>query len=920
MLPDVSPVYEEEVIFSAVNSSTTVNSKECYRKMTKQESPFWNFSQDPLKGIRARVPVGPAGYRDTVILPIEQTNSVRLIEKQCHLIVEKLQYSAHYSDPVRFEKKLERFRAKYLYFFDRDIKKEGITKPHELTKATLEVLAEKYPNYPAWKYSNIYDGYTLFADGEWHSFKRGYGLGMANSLTTIIQCAIFKYTLKYYVENYEQCGDISAMFLNDDCEIGIENENDLADFIDVDDEILTRFQIIRSNKKSTYGRSTVFCEVYYEEGVDLSDKQSYKLNEIYQTFAQQNITAAKGLVSNLSSQILVSDIRDYLKDIVSFWGYEFYPGEYERPYSLGGWISPTLMGVKLDALYCDQVLTKEEYQAWLTISQVSHPRKWLRKIDKNLPFYDPLFILYGELNLPEKDKAKFNHMQTFRSVMEKFYKPKTDREDGMILSNFKKARRRQFENCRWQGIRKRAVFYQELVEFYSEKDVMPPIDCITGYESYPDLEIPRPRYKNANPLMSYIKYYNMDLFNEVIPERYSYRNTSIKKKMTAEERRAIFKYTELFRGNEIFVSDIALYDDFYIRSPWRNNGNVLTAFCNLSAHVKIPLTDQEDNVTDLEIHMLNALSGPHGPYIEKFYRRFGLVVFEPGVLEDLQVHIANTFPKEEPFDEDEYQYVLGSYRKVQAGEIPEYLTRKRNLFDSLERSGTQRVELPSGEIRIEVDAYDFLFPEMDEMSQEETIIENPEEEIDIEEQNSESEEEILETQEVEEDEIEALQRRLRSQFLSRQPIEEEIIEEVADQSEEDESEEEDLLDIVDQVPITEINLSDHGICGFRDFATWHFQSDLPVHPELEPFFRELSVMFFNLTNSIGYTRQQFIDGVPQSQLMGHANWEEFKFILEQSNAEFDDQGRPTGHWEGANLFDDSSGEEAEGDTLFDGLW
>jgi hypothetical protein len=938
LLPDdIGAVNESEIIYSAINSSTSINNK--FEKVRKLDTEYWKFSDYPLTGRRARVPVGPAGYRDTVILPIEQTNSIRLIEKQCHYIVERLKYSAHFQDPGKFERKLEKFRAKYNYFFDRDIKKEGITKPHQLMKITLEVLKEKYPDFPAWRYSGIYDSYRLLVDDQLHIFKRGYGLGMANSLTTIIQCALFTVTLKYYNENFEQSGKISALFLNDDCEIGIQYEEDLAEFIDADDEILKRYQVVRSAKKSSYGQCTVFCEIYYQEGVDLSKKESYKLNEIYQCFAQQNITVAKTLVSNLSSQILVSDIREYMKDIISFWGYEFYIGEWNQPYSIGGWISPTLIGVKLDAIFVDQELTYDQRRAWHAISTTGHPKKWLRKIDPHRPFYDPLFILYGTLNLPEKDKVILNHMQTYRSMRERYYKPANDRENSAIISKYKNSRYLAFKRAGNQRLT-RDKFFLEMKEYYSEKDVMPPFESIVSSHQIEDRIIPKPKFVNVNPMMSYLEYYNRGLFPKVPPERYSWKNNSIRKKMTAEERRAIFKYVELFRGNE-YVDEVCYYEDFYCSSSWRNNGNMLSAYATLTGRVELPeVADlSRERITDGEVYILNSLSGPYGKYVERLLNSIG-----QDVLNHVdEIHdLIDTIPYREIPSEDEFHIVLGDL--VRKPTFPDINVREihREILENILTYERRQIILPSGEIRIEqeenfMQAFDLGEYEFENDN---VIAEIADDEIDDEEEPISPEEEITIPQEIGEDAFARMQANLaimRQQLLNTEEDDEEEVQRVEDEYDsEDEYDhsdiEEEYLDdeIIEEappeeeeteqmVPLTEININDHGVCGFGDFATWRSNKTLPVLEPLEVYYRRLDPMFFNLTNTL-ISREDLLNRVPVRQLVEDPDWETYKAILVHSNAEFDAEGLPTGHWNNINLLDDPGGDETGEDLLFDGLW
>jgi hypothetical protein len=94
-----------------------------------------------------------------------------------------------------------------------------------LLKATLEVLADRYPDIEIYQYSDFYDEYNLKVDDKIISLKRGHGLGMANSLTTLYQIVLHYLTLLEAEEQNEvmegQCG---ILVFNDDFVAGIKSE------------------------------------------------------------------------------------------------------------------------------------------------------------------------------------------------------------------------------------------------------------------------------------------------------------------------------------------------------------------------------------------------------------------------------------------------------------------------------------------------------------------------------------------------------------------------------------------------------------------------------------------------------------------------------------------------------------------------
>jgi len=68
----------------------------------------------------------------------------------------------------------------------RDFKKCGITFPRPLIKATCEVLKKKYPESRFELLEAYLDPIYTLEDGTPYSTKRGFFLGMANALVTLV--------------------------------------------------------------------------------------------------------------------------------------------------------------------------------------------------------------------------------------------------------------------------------------------------------------------------------------------------------------------------------------------------------------------------------------------------------------------------------------------------------------------------------------------------------------------------------------------------------------------------------------------------------------------------------------------------------------------------------------------------------------
>jgi len=160
----------------------------------------------------------------------------------------------------------------------RDFKKEGMTKPRQLLRDCLEVLKKRYPNCEAFEYPDFYDEFPVEKDGKVYYPCRGHGLGMANSLTTLIQI-IVQYMVYEEVESEIQLNFITH---NDDIVIRIDgDESDLEEYWSADSNVTESLGMIRNNKKSFWSKTGfVFIERYRSShSLTLDKKESYRRRE-----------------------------------------------------------------------------------------------------------------------------------------------------------------------------------------------------------------------------------------------------------------------------------------------------------------------------------------------------------------------------------------------------------------------------------------------------------------------------------------------------------------------------------------------------------------------------------------------------------------------------------------------------------------
>jgi len=516
------------------------------------------FERKPSVTKRSFIHVKPAGIRDSVIQSVGRTNSIQLIEEQVSQIVEQIPYSLHIRNQEEFERKLDRFSAHYSYFFNRDIKKEGITKPRILITLMLEVLKEEFPECPAWKYSGIYDYWLVYdPQTEEKTYRlRGHGQGMANSLTTLMQCALFNICIKEFAEEEDISAGIGAIFLNDDCSVGFEEIEDLESYVDFEDTFLQRFDIIRNNEKSHRGYLLVFCEIYIWMRRYMK-KDSYRITEIYNIFASQNIATAKILAANLSKHVNLTDLEGYLRDIVNFWGYEFYEGEWDKPYLFGGWFSPAMKGIRIDMLYYTG--SYDEIKAYETIKSNPCVRKFKKK-DKSI-YLDPLSQIYGcQLHLPDDVKARLKY-QMERSEIDRAFSRFKIREDAERCNNsYKKIRRETFMKMRVNRVNAKEM-YKNIVTSFPEKDFLPTRELVVEViDEHSEIELIN--FQSANPTLGIISYYNPGrIKHSIAPEKFSFYGLTSNRKMTAEKRHEVFKYISSYRDLEIGIDLIYDYSN-----------------------------------------------------------------------------------------------------------------------------------------------------------------------------------------------------------------------------------------------------------------------------------------------------------------------------------------------------------------------
>jgi hypothetical protein len=543
----------KEVLLTMSGSSTY---HKAYKKnyMSKNNKrPFFASKLGRVK--RSVIRVGPANTRDSILTNPNSLLTIQYLDRQLLKILEKMKNHIHLTNESRIFKRFKKFFDDSSFYVMRDIKKEGITKPWEIIKASLEVLYEKY-ELDCFKFTDFFENYELeLKDGSIFYPKRGHGLGMGNALTTIMQVTLFC-IMQNRVDIEGLSFDGACLALNDDYVARLDSEEDVDIYLDIEDQVCKDFCIAREPKKSFYCRgSFVLAEIYFPKEHNI--KESYVRRNILNAFSCVNITHAKQYINSLIKTENVDIFESYKEEIIAYFGYEFFPEEMNYPTIFGGWVSSTLEGVSLDLLELEELPYNNKicraYNA-CKINSLKYSRR-SKNDDKN--FYGPVHTLYPSVNLGDKELD-------FDTGSIRDLRLKYQRYDDDEMINF--AYRRLYER-RQEMFKKTCstpynIFIETVIKDYPVKTFYPIPMMIKKTHRYNFQEGSiRDIYLSPNPKLSYLAWMNPNLQLDVIPEAYSieYVNRENLNPRQSTELRSQLKRSIIpnIRKNLVFELEIA---------------------------------------------------------------------------------------------------------------------------------------------------------------------------------------------------------------------------------------------------------------------------------------------------------------------------------------------------------------------------
>jgi len=401
---EVEEVAKEEILLDISSSSSLADEF--------RHSPNWKLKPKNLTFNKRRdacdrcvIQVSPNNYRDAHILTPPDINTIGWIDKQVCTILNKMPDHIHLTDKDRATRRCRKLLRNYIHFLQRDFRKEGITKPHAIACAIIEVLQKAYPDFDAFKdMEKFYSSYPIRVDGEVRYMKRGHGLGLANGMTTLMNLTLHHMTygrIRYmYPDAKARC-----LCLNDDFVVGFDDDDIVDEYWDVEGEIFDELSLIRADDKSfrSYCRYVIAERYFTNLGEDR--KESYQLRELLLPLAAYNITHAKEHFLSTQSVVESQHVEKYLGELISYWGYEFYPTEAQTPYQIGGWLNLKLNRNDLSLLEIDSIELKDYHYRGYNATTVSPI------IPKKGKMYEsPFFKLYPFLHIDEDIADRVNYL------------------------------------------------------------------------------------------------------------------------------------------------------------------------------------------------------------------------------------------------------------------------------------------------------------------------------------------------------------------------------------------------------------------------------------------------------------------------------------------------------------------------------
>jgi hypothetical protein len=390
-----------------------------------------------------QIPKCPGETRDGAVVSPSTKKALKQVNMAIMLLLKDNKHAKTRTpmcmNSEEFDHQLDQM-SRFYYWYCRDYEKIGLSLPFTVICAVLQGLYNATGYEPFWEGQKFFSNpkvYTL--EKEILSTVRGFFLGMFNEGMTIVQLAL-DVMVRDKMDSYSRP---RALVLNDDSVFGFRHLNVLKEYVEEDRTLSLALNIPWKEAKSfASSEGFVFCEEYYlfDEKEEKTLLPKYAIQRAYY---MPTIRRAKQLVNAIARcwDLDTSTIRN----VMAFWGWEFYEEETSKPYELGGWLPFISDGFNL-ALRMSEWTTQESSALYAVDSYVKPkgtvgitPTTTLGRIinaynvDKlqrlNTAEEFDLSDLFGDktslgnkrmMSITGKDRSQYYFLQEQRDVLKKY--------------------------------------------------------------------------------------------------------------------------------------------------------------------------------------------------------------------------------------------------------------------------------------------------------------------------------------------------------------------------------------------------------------------------------------------------------------------------------------------------------------------
>jgi hypothetical protein len=257
----------------------------------------------------------------------------------------------------------------------RDFDKEGLTKPHNIIKIMLEELHKRWPEAKAFEATHFFDKWEVLVDGCLITAVRGHGLGMGNSLTTLMQLIIERLVI-----DRSNIAPVWGGYNNDDAAVIFDSEADAKLYSKHDRDICDELGLAFKEKSSFICTGhVVLCECYGSVS-EISGKRTFGYMSLARIMTAINASHARSMTSCMN---ISSTDRNFSNQVLKYWGPVLYRNEFTKTKCLGGWFRNVQHGIDMSysGLISTSPLNQMEQSAYLTYRKVKLERTPWKKIE-----------------------------------------------------------------------------------------------------------------------------------------------------------------------------------------------------------------------------------------------------------------------------------------------------------------------------------------------------------------------------------------------------------------------------------------------------------------------------------------------------------------------------------------------------------